>query len=359
MVSIKAFFLAVLTVLLLGCVEGKVDVDTGVDISTSTTFYSEWASGIEILSAWLERDGTLNVAIMNSGEDMESSGIEIRTSEGSKGTADRLGCGTVLKSREPCFIAVKHSCTSSIDVAVYLNGKNQVSETVSCGPSGDGKQQGSSFEASDLPTCSGNELFSVSPVSLQQVTGIVPLGNLNPKGGHVFQTDHVYFYVHNPDGGQTPPQITVVSPGDVWIKSMASAEYLSASPPYTDYSIYFYPCEELRAYFFHVSSISGKLRDAFGTGGRCSEYETGVFKVRRCEKEMDVKVSAGEVIGTAGGRPNQYALDMGASDSRTPSLPYVNPSRWYEVPLHVACPLDYFRQDVKDKIWAKLGGYGS
>jgi hypothetical protein len=35
-------------------------------------------------------------------------------------------------------------------------------------------------------------VFTISPIDPGEISGIVPLGNLNPLGGHVFPTDHIY-----------------------------------------------------------------------------------------------------------------------------------------------------------------------
>ena len=39
--------------------------------------------------------------------------------------------------------------------------------------------------------------FHVSPVAVDQIRFIVPLGSLNPPG-HTLPTDHIYFYVADP-----------------------------------------------------------------------------------------------------------------------------------------------------------------
>src|SRR5437588_12119875 len=35
--------------------------------------------------------------------------------------------------------------------------------------------------------------FTHSPLDLDAIRAITPLGNLNPRGGHIFPTDHIYF----------------------------------------------------------------------------------------------------------------------------------------------------------------------
>src|SRR5262249_52499765 len=46
-----------------------------------------------------------------------------------------------------------------------------------------------------LPHCGATTaLLNTSPVDLTQVTGVVPLGNLNPSG-HTFPSPHFYFYL--------------------------------------------------------------------------------------------------------------------------------------------------------------------
>ncbi|HLC85900.1 MAG TPA: hypothetical protein VJG30_01275 [Candidatus Nanoarchaeia archaeon] len=210
-----------------------------------------------------------------------------------------------------------------------------------------------------ISSCNSDKIFfTASPIAVSSIYGIVPLGNLGPPS-HTFPTNHLYFYTQRlkpGDFNSGPVEVPVVSPGDMWITSIASSEHLSGEK-FTDYSLTFSPCKDFEAYFHHVSSLSPKLSEAFGSGGDCDEYSTGGKSYRRCEKSMNIKVSAGEIIGTAGKFKSQHALDFGASDFRTPPLNYANPSRWYKRQKHLVCSIDYFSPEVRSLLQSKLGSH--
>ena len=211
--------------------------------------------------------------------------------------------------------------------------------------------------SSDLPSCGTEKaFFSVSPVALSDFMGIVPLGNLAPSG-HVFPTDHVYFHINRIDRSQWElgtVEVPVVSPGDVWVTEIRS----TGSERGTDYGIRFFPCDEVEAFFIHVSTLTGELEESFREPyDECNEYSTGGSNYKNCWKTVNVKLSAGELIGTAGGGQEQNALDLGVYDLRVDPQPYANPDRWGEQLLHVVCPLDYFTADVRDALRAKLGSH--
>ena len=207
-------------------------------------------------------------------------------------------------------------------------------------------------------SCEGNEFFTISPAELTDFTEITPLGNLAPSS-HTFPTRHMYFHVRRPDPNDpesVPAKVPLVAPGKIWVTEIRSSTHLSEDPVYTDYSIIFSPCQELTAYFNHVSSISDKLMEAFNSSsGRCSESETGGKKYRSCDKSMKIELSAGEIFGTAGGIEGQSAFDLGATDYRIDALAFANPARWGNDTKHAVCPLDYFSSEVKTELFSRVG----
>jgi len=64
-----------------------------------------------------------------------------------------------------------------------------------------------SASAQQPSVLSPSTTFTVSPLDLGQIVAITPLGNLNPLGGHVLPTDHIYVDY----GGKT--NISVFAPG--------------------------------------------------------------------------------------------------------------------------------------------------
>lgn len=215
-----------------------------------------------------------------------------------------------------------------------------------------------------LPDCGSDPLFAVSPIASSDFVGLVPLGNLNPPG-HVFPTDHIYFYTryNTPDDSNSGrAEVPVLSPGDVRITSLTSNEHLSADPAYTDYNIFFSPCRQFKAYFYHVQSLSNAISSQAGAmDENCRTYTTGGETIRACSKDVSIDVGAGDAIGMVGGA-NAQALDFGAYDSRIDPLPFVDQARHDESSdgfdgLHIVCPVDYFSTDVRDALRARFGNY--
>lgn len=208
------------------------------------------------------------------------------------------------------------------------------------------------FPQNNLPPCGSNyELFTASPIAITEISNIVPLGNLNPSG-HTFPTSHLYFFTKN-------RQISsVMAPSDIWITGIESSEMLSENP-YTDYSIRFSPCREFYAYFHHVSNISEELKNAFvAPFNECQEYVTGGELYRRCKKNVNIPLKAGQALGKAGGAKG--GLDLGTSDTRVAELQYANPSRWGEgkgnpLQLYVVCPIDYYPSGLRNELMELLG----
>lgn len=202
----------------------------------------------------------------------------------------------------------------------------------------------------------------MSPIAAGDLLAITPLGNFNPPG-HTFPTSHLYFQVKrtNPnDYNSGPAEVPVYAPGDGWVTSLASSENLTQNR--ADYTIRFSPCREVEAYFFHVTSITRALKDRLvAPFDWCNEYITGGERYRLCEKtirDRGLPLVAGQQMGTAGGRPNQNALDFGMYDFRKPALPFANPSRWSDTTRRLVCAIDYFTATTKSALQDKLGDTG-
>ncbi len=211
------------------------------------------------------------------------------------------------------------------------------------------------FPTEILPSCADRkELFTISPVSFDDLDVIAPLGSLNPSD-HVFPTDHMYFNVKYSEAGETYPlRAKVFSPGEIYITQISSAEHISSNQPFTDYDLEFYPCKEIYAKFGHVTSISPKLQEQFDQSfGECTSYSTGGTDFKRCNKKVNIKLEAGEEIGTTGGfRGAAAGLDFWLADYRTNQITYANPDRWGGISFYIACPIDYFTSNVKNNLFA-------
>ncbi|MBI4617325.1 MAG: hypothetical protein HY720_27190 [Planctomycetes bacterium] len=165
-----------------------------------------------------------------------------------------------------------------------------------------------------LPSCAAQEdsvTFSVSPVDLEHVREIVPLGNLNPPG-HTFPTDHVYFYLDDPE---RPRDVVAPAAGEVaWIHSFEEADakiVVRATASSYYYVGHVAPDPEIRA-------------------GRT--------------------VAAGDRLGTTSGR--SYALDLGAVDERLTLSGFVRPERYPADTVHCVSPLALFSGPLRSRVYA-------
>jgi len=209
---------------------------------------------------------------------------------------------------------------------------------------------------SDIPSCGDKtEFFNAYPIKLSDLEFIRPLGFIGAAPEHIYPTDHVYFFLKKDTSGHAI-EVPIYSPGDVWITRIKEIKMEKPVPDSIDYSIYFSPCREFEAFYFHLSTVTEKIKSEIKPPFRyCQEEEIGRFKQVSCEKDVRIKLSAGELMGTAGQLEWQYSFDLGTFDMRTPALDYANPSRWNERQKHIVCPFDYFKGDVKDKIKSRLG----
>lgn len=205
----------------------------------------------------------------------------------------------------------------------------------------------------DLPSCgSETSLLTTAPIADGSLRGLVPLGNLNPPG-HTFPTDHVYFYLVQ-DSANQPVPAPVVAPGDATLYRIESSENLTSG--LTDFSLRFAPCDQVDLYFHHVATLSADLAaEAGDIDDGCFEYSTGGNDYQRCSKSVDITLAAGDPVGTAG-NPGQYALDLGAIDTRSPALDYANPDHEPKI-LHAVCPVDYFASPAREALETRFGNY--
>ena len=206
----------------------------------------------------------------------------------------------------------------------------------------------------EFPPCSSEPIFTVSPLDVNSIAGIIPLGNLNPPS-HTFPTDHIYFHLTRQEGADGPDAATFYSPGDLTVTMIAASEHVKAG--FTDYTVFLKPCDDITVMFYHVTSLS---KDVFGDTSASagwkldSEYSTGGEIYRQWSKNSRIEVKAGDILGTAGGNPGQWALDLGVYDTRYFPSTVANPKRWEQNRYrHAVCPWDFYEKGpVLDQLLA-------
>lgn len=187
-------------------------------------------------------------------------------------------------------------------------------------------------------------VFTHPPLAEVEYIEISPLGSLNPPG-HTFPTDHIYFYLTDP--GVFPPPYQVKIPGDGVITEVIYSRYdwpggSGHTGQYNDYSITIRHTDTFESRLGHVSELEDWLSEKLGP------LEPGWSRV-----EPPISVSAGEVVGRAGGRAGaQAALDMWARDE-TVNLSFIHPEK-YGFGEHAVSPLDYFEKDLRESLYLKV-----
>jgi hypothetical protein len=163
--------------------------------------------------------------------------------------------------------------------------------------------------ATPLPT---EPRLHVSPLDLAEVRSITPLGNLNPQGGHVFPTDHIYFDYGGREG--------------VPVRAPASGR---------------------------VFAIRGQMRDDFKievqVNGRLSCYVAHVLPVQALT--VSSTVDSGEIIAHTSGRSS---LDLGCMDAEVTLKGFVNPDRYPVSTLHCVSPLKLYDEPLRSQLRSKV-----
>ncbi len=203
--------------------------------------------------------------------------------------------------------------------------------------------------AATLPNCPAGSVFDSYPTDMTMIGGIDPLGHVQPTG-HTFPSDHIYYY-SSTTTVVTPP---VYAPGNIHVTSISATTYPNASPVFTDYSLTFYPCQNLRFFYGHVRTLSAVLMSQLSaTPAYCSTYSTGGSNFQYCTYNMNFQMSSGDLIGAL---QTNSTLDFGGSDNRT-SIFYVSPARRGIYQMNTICPIDYFSPALKTTMQAKLGRF--
>ncbi|MFC2034672.1 hypothetical protein ACFLUJ_00910 [Chloroflexota bacterium] len=215
-------------------------------------------------------------------------------------------------------------------------------ETTAPPPIGEDMGEEEIITTEDIPII----IFSASPIDVENIVSIVVLGNLNPPG-HVFPTDHIYFYISRQEKINLTKEIVLYSPGTLNVTKVNAIEHLQAG--ITDYSIELQKGESLHIRLGHVSSLAEDVfgdTTSFQTWEMTNEYSTGDETYRWWSKEHNITLEAGQVIGKVGGNPNQWALDLFLYDLEKTQQNIANPERWTKSwYLHGVDPLSYYEDN--------------
>ena len=198
-----------------------------------------------------------------------------------------------------------------------------------------------------LPSCGSNmALFTNPPVTDPTFVNFAPLGHIFPPG-HTFPADHSYF---NFNASSTQLLgINLYAPGDGWVTQITTL--YGAGNTSDGYVITFSPCAEVKVDNLGVNILSPALINPSGPAlTTCSSFgENFPGAVMSCITNMEVPVSAGQLLGTGG------LVDFGPiEDTRRQIQGFIDPSR--HVLTRGFCPIDYFAPSLKTAYYATLGG---
>jgi hypothetical protein len=147
---------------------------------------------------------------------------------------------------------------------------------------------------------------------LAEILSITPLGNLDPRGGHVFPTDHIYLDYGHREG----------------LPVRAPASGL-------------------------VFAIRGQTRDGFKievqVSDRFSYYIAHVLPVKGLS--VGSTVESGQVIASTSGRS---LLDLGCADTHMTLKGFVNPDRYPESTMHCVSPLRLYGDPLRGQLYARV-----
>ena len=197
----------------------------------------------------------------------------------------------------------------------------------------------------------GEGYLTVLPVSEGDFNLFVILGHLAPPG-HVFPSDHGGFYFTDPD-----LIYDIYSPGNLEITNIIRLQHLSTGV--TDYTLHLSsPKRRFKVVFGHLSSISESILSQIPEfdENQCEYYMAGGNQYRKCSLSVHVAAYAGEVIGTGGGLPGQYAVDFGTFDKNRPVT--FATDRWTGWDyMYAVSPLDYFTREIYEILKPYCGDY--
>ncbi|MEZ4366718.1 MAG: hypothetical protein R2939_10580 [Kofleriaceae bacterium] len=197
----------------------------------------------------------------------------------------------------------------------------------------------------DVPACSEATLFRFTPVPLDTVAFVAPIGEMAPVGGSPLPKGHTGFALN-------AANVAVVSPGDLVITDIRETTYV-VSPSrqgYSDYSVFYAVCDGVEGHFGHLASLAPEIL-AKASGAACQEYETVDETIRSCDVRTNIAVAAGAALGTAGTPPHSPSLDVGMTDSSVQN--FVNPGRYDQ--KNAVCPWDHYESALRDSILDRVG----
>jgi hypothetical protein len=225
------------------------------------------------------------------------------------------------------------------------SGGDQASQTASTGWLGGGQkaaQQGRG--PASAGACADGPLFNHIPMAMGDFRAFRPLGFVTlPQ--HIFGAKHSNFSINMP--GESKSGLRVEFPSDAVVTGITSTEGQHSR----GYQMTFFPCNNFKSYFFHLGTISDKLKQEFKSDkAQCQNHGSGQDLIKKCEFKVEIKVKSGELAGTNDGFGG---VDFGAVDYRL-AADYANLKRYDGDYPHYTSPVLYFTPALRKQLESKL-----
>jgi hypothetical protein len=191
------------------------------------------------------------------------------------------------------------------------------------GSSATAPSSGSTSTGANFPA--GQLVLTHSVVDPTAILWITPLGNLNPPA-HTLPTDHIYFYIADPDLGQSPA-------------SRRTPFYAPGSGTVS----------------FMIGGLGQESKVMVRQTSTMTYYVDHV--ILTTPLAVGTVITAGQVIGTSG---SAYAVDLGVINDNI-TVDFVNPSRYINTSdsLHADAPLKYYAEPLRSQLYAKVQRLGA
>jgi hypothetical protein len=175
--------------------------------------------------------------------------------------------------------------------------------------------------------CGAPPYFTALPVALTDMHSITVVGGFGAPV-HTLPTAHAGIYLARAG-------VTVRSPGAIDVTRLRRTTYVTSPtrPGLSDYTVEYRVCLDWRG---------------------CETYSTSNETVQNCFAEPDVRLEAGEIMGTGGaGQVAGLGLDVGLLDSRV-SHTYISPQRFPSAMFHAICAWEQFDPASQSALFSKL-----
>ena len=194
-------------------------------------------------------------------------------------------------------------------------------------------------DSSSSGTCknTGKIKFDFSPLRVDDLGFIEPMGLMIGSSGHVTPIDHQYW---NPNG-KDQSGYDVISPGDGTITSIQHMTQFIGEPGQNikidDYRFIIEHSCSISTIFIHVTELSSRIMQITGA---VDNY-----------KNVDVPVSKGEVIGKLKGR----SFDFNVVDNDVTLSGFLVPNHYSREPwkIHTVDSFDYFSEPLRSQLLLK------